>query len=113
MNRISASQFARALSKQLALTDQEWIQRCDELFQQQRVLFLELVTFARDGASDDQFRPLVDFLSCCQFVAIDEPGNVSAPVDLPEFQAAIERATLFFKSLFTDDRGEFLRKMRA
>jgi hypothetical protein len=113
MSRISTSQFAKALSRQRALTDTRWIERCDELFLQQRVLFLELVTFGRDGATDPQFRALIDFRSCCQIVAVEEPGDVSSPVELPEFQSAVERATLFFKSLVTNNRGEFMGRMRG
>ncbi len=113
MNTASVSQFARAQTRQQALTDQEWLRRCDELALQQRVLFLELLTFGRDGATPAQTRCLIDYLSSLHLVAVAVSASASAPVELPEFQAAIKRAGYFFHASTTSDRRHFDRMMRA
>jgi hypothetical protein len=109
----TVSKFAQALARQKALTDSEWLRRCDELAVQQRVVFVELLTFRRDGASEAQTRALVDYLSALQFVAVGTSESASAPVDIPELRGGIEQATRFFHSTTTDDRGHFVRMMRA
>jgi hypothetical protein len=113
MSRVSPARFARARARQEALTDSEWLLRCDELAQQQHVLLMELLTFGRDGASASQVRSLIDYLSSLQFLAADEAGPASAPVGLPELRRAVERAVCFFHAATTDDRPHFDRIIRA
>ena len=43
MSTITPAIIAKAIVKQKKLTESEWQHRCDELFEQQRVMFLELV----------------------------------------------------------------------
>jgi len=78
-----------------------------------RVVFVELLTFRRDGASEAQTRALVDYLSVLQFVAVGTSESASAPVDIPELRGGVEQAMRFFHSTTTDDRGHFVRMMRA
>jgi len=109
----TASKFARALARQQALTDSEWLRRADELAEQQHVLLMELLSFGRDGASDGQTRALVDYLSVLQFVAAATSEPASAPVGLQELRDGVERATRFFYAATTDDPAHFGRMMRA
>lgn len=111
--QVSMAQYANALARQKALTDAEWLRRCDELAIEQRVLFLELTTFPRDGLSADLSRCLIDYLSVLQFIGAGISKSASAPVLLPEFQAAIKRTLLFFHALSTDDRAHFERMVLA
>ena len=111
--KISSTQFAKVLARQKALADAEWLQRCDELAIQQRVLFLELVTFSRDGLPDQQSRCLIDFLSALQYVSSEVFKSAADPVLPPQFQSAIKRAMLFFKSITTDDNAHFGRLVEA
>ena len=111
--KVSTTQFAKFLARQKALTDAEWLQRCDELAIQQRVLFLELVTFNRDGLPDRQSRSLIDFLSALQFLSRAISKSAADPVESPEFQAAIKRAMQYFHALTTDDKAHFARMVQA
>ena len=111
--KVSTTQFAKLLARQRALTDADWLLRCDELAEQQRILFLELVTFSRDGLPDQQSRCLVDFLSTLQFVSSAISNSASDPVKLPEFQAAIKRAMQYFHALTTDDKAHFARMVQT
>jgi len=110
---ISPTQYAAAFVKQTSLSDVEWLQRCDELAIQQRVLFLELVTFSRDGLPAQQSRCVIDFLSTLQFVSSAISKSAADPVDLPEFQVAIKRAMQYFYALTTDDKAHFARMVQA
>ena len=76
-------------------------------------MFLELTTFARDGATNDQYRAVIDFLSALQFLSAGVSEAVAVPVKMPEFQAAVKRVGLYFKTLQTDDREDFERMMAA
>jgi hypothetical protein len=107
------SKFAQALARQQALTDTEWLHRADELAEQQHIVLMELLSFGRDGASDAQTRALVDYLSVLQFVAADTSELASAPVDLQELRAGVERAMRFFHAATTDDSAHFARMIRA
>lgn len=73
------------------MTDPEWLERCDKLAAQQPVLFFELLTFPRDGVPGDIARSLINYLSTLQFTAKAVSESVSAPVLMPEFQAAVQR----------------------
>jgi hypothetical protein len=113
MKQISPSKYAEALSRQKSFTDAEWLQRCDELATQQPVLFFELTTFFRDGVREDIARRLIDYLSVLQFASKAISESVSAPIALPEFQAATERTMKFFYAITTDDPAHFSRMMEA
>ena len=113
MSIVSTTEYARAFARQKSLTDTDWVARCDELAQQQRVLFLELSTFLRDGLPLAQSRCLIDYLSTLQFVSCELCPLASAPVMLPEFQAAIKRSLQFFHAINTDDRPHLNRMVQA
>ena len=113
MSIISTTQYAAAFVKQTSLSDGDWLLRCDELAEQQRILFLELVTFSRDGLPAQQSRCLIDFLSTLQFVSSAISNSASDPVDLPEFQVAIKRAMQYFYAPTTDDKAHFARMVQA
>lgn len=113
MSTVSPANFAQAQARQQALTDAEWLLRCDELAQSQPVLFMELLTFGRDGAAPAQTRALVDYLSTMQFVAAGVSVSASAPVGMEEFRAAIQRTGHLFHAINTDDRRHFERMIRA
>jgi hypothetical protein len=113
MTRISPQQYAQALKKQQSFTTQQWLKRCDELAVQQPVLFFELTTFFRDGVREDIARRLIDYLSVLQFASKAISESVSAPISLPEFQAATERTMKFFYAIETDDRAHFSRMIEA
>ncbi len=113
MSVLSTSQFAQALSKQKALTDEQWLKRCDELAEQQPALFFELLTFPRDGVPADIARNLIDYLSALQSASSTVSQSIFAPVPLPEFRAAILRTMQFFHALSTDDRPHFERMIKA
>jgi hypothetical protein len=113
IDQASIARYAKAFARQKSLTDAQWLQRCDELAVEQRILFLELLTFSRDGLPPKQFRGLIDYLSVLQFVSAAVSKSASAPVLLPEFQAAIKRAIQFFHAITTDDRAHFERLVQA
>ena len=102
MPTVSPKRLADALSKQESLSPQGWLDRCDELAVEQRVMFLELVTFARDGVTEEQLRELIGFLSVLQYLAKDLSQEVAAPVEMPEFSSAVERVVLWFKAYQED-----------
>jgi hypothetical protein len=110
---VSPIQYATVLACHKALSDEAWLRRIDELAVQQRVLFLELLSFARDGLPAQQVRCLIDYLATLQFVSAMISKSASAPVLLPEFQAAVKRAMLFFHALETDDWAHFDRMVMA
>jgi hypothetical protein len=113
MRHISPPQFTRALSKQKSLSDAQWLQRCDELAEQQPVMFFELLTFPRDGVPADISRSLIDYLSVLQVISRTISETAAAPVSMPEFRASIKRTMQFFHALSTDDRPHMERMMKA
>ena len=113
MNRISPSLYEQAMIKQKSFTDAQWLKRCDELALEQPVLFFELLTFSRDGVPADIGRRLIDYLSVLQFATKASSEAISAPISLPEFQAATERTGKFFYAITTDDPAHFGRMMEA
>jgi len=113
MKRISPSQYTQALIRQKSFRDAQWLKRCDELAAQQPVLFSELLTFSRDGVSEDIGRRLIDYLSVLQFATKAISESISAPISLPEFQAASERTGKFFYAITTDDPAHFGRMLEA
>ena len=113
MKRISPSQYAQALATQKSFTGAQWLKRCDELAAQQPVLFLELLTFPRDGVPEDIGRRLIDYLSVLQFATKAVAESVSAPISLTEFQAATERTGHLFYAITTEDPAHFGRMLEA
>jgi hypothetical protein len=113
MNAVSPPQFSQALAKQKALADKEWLQRCDALGKEQPEMFLELLTFPRDGLPADSSRLLIDYLATLQSVSGEISEAAAEPVSLAEFQASVKRTMLFFHALNTDDRAHYDRMMQS
>ena len=113
MSLISTTQYVAAMKRQRSLTDPQWLQRCDELAQQQPTMFFELLTFPSDGVPADAARKLIDCLSALQFASREVSESVSAPVQMPEFRAAVLKSMQFFHAISTDDRPHFDRMMKA
>lgn len=113
VKRITPSQFAQALSRQQSFTVAEWLKRCDELAAEQPVLFFELRTFLRDGVPENTGRRLIDYLSVLQFASNAISESISAPISLPEFQAATKRTQSFLYAISTDDPAHFSRMAEA
>ena len=111
--QVSPMQYAKAMDRQKALSDAEWLRRCDELAVEQRVFFLELLTFGRDGLPPQQLKILIDYLSVLQHFSVGISKSASAPVLLPEFQASVKRAMQFFHAITTDDQVHFGRILKA
>ncbi len=103
MQRVSPKRMAAAVRKHEALSSQALYARCDELAVLQKTMFMELVSFARDGATDGQITELIGFLSIMQYLAEDFSTDAAMPVRMPEFSAAVERAVLWLKTLETYD----------
>ena len=112
-HQVSPIEYTKALARQRVLSNEAWLVRCDELAVEQRVLFLELVTFGRDGLPAQQLKSLINYLSVLQSITAMISKSASAPVLLPEFQAAVKRAMLFFHALTTDDRAHFDRMVKT
>ena len=68
MTLISEQQLDEAADLQAALTDEEWLRRSDELFDRQKALFLEVLTFARDDPASGHGKSFLDYLSSLQFI---------------------------------------------
>jgi len=83
------------------------------LAQQQPTIFSSLLTFPSDGASADAARKLIDYLSALQFASQEVSAAVSAPVQMPEFRAAVLKSMQFFYAISTDDRAHFDGMMKA
>jgi hypothetical protein len=113
MSRISPTQFAQASRKQLAMAGAEWLKRCDELAEQQPLLFPELVCFIRDGVPQKIGKSFIDYLSVLQFVASTISSSISTPVLLPEYQVSVKRTMQLFHAVTTDDRPHFERMIKA
>jgi hypothetical protein len=104
MPKLTPDQMAAAISKQMKQSTNEALYaRCDELAVLQKVMFMELVSFARDGATDDQITELIGFLSVMQYLADDISKGVARPVKMPEFRESVKRALFWFKTFDSDD----------
>ena len=113
MSTVTPKDIARALVKQQGLVGRAWIDRCDELKEQQRVMFRKLMTFGRDDPTGVPFLAFINFLSVLQFLAKDLSEAAAVPVALPEFQESEKRAALFLKTLETDDTHDQARMADA
>jgi FixJ family two-component response regulator len=66
-------------------------------------MFMELVSFARDGATNDQITEIIRFLSIMQYLAEASSDHAAKPVRMPEFRQAVQRAIRWFKTSDSDD----------
>ena len=99
--------MAEAINRQALLSTSEALYaRCDELAASQQVMFMELVSFARDGATDGQITELIGFLSVMQYLAESISKDAAAPVKMPEFREAVKRAIFWFKTFDSDDSAD-------
>jgi len=104
MPRVTPGQMAAAINRQALLSTSEALYaRCDELAALQKIMFMDLVSFARDGATDDQITELIGFLSVMQYLAEATSKDAAAPVKMPEFREAVKRAIFWFKTFDSDD----------
>lgn len=107
MPKITTDQMVAAISSQMKLTTSDALYaRCDELAVLQQVMFRELVSFARDGATDDQITELIGFLSVMQYLAEGISKGVARPVKMPEFRESVKRAIFWFKTYDSDDPAD-------
>ncbi len=103
MPSLSPALLAQAIRTQESMSPGELVAHGDVLFSKQRVMFLEILSFGRDGVEEAHLRGMVDFLAVLQRVAESVSADVAAPVEMPEFSAAVERAALWFKALESDN----------
>jgi len=107
MPNVTPDQMVAAIRSHMNLSTSDALYaRCDELAVLQKVMFMDLASFARDGATDDQITELIGFLSVMQYLAEGISKEVARPVRMKEFREGIKRATLWFKTLDTDDEGD-------
>ena len=85
-HQVSPIEYTKALARQRVLSNEAWLVRCDELAVEQRVLFLEILTFARDGIPAQQLKGLLDYLSVLQSISATISKPASTQVLLPEFK---------------------------
>ena len=96
---VTAKRIAEAIKKQDSMSTEKWLAHGDELFIKQRVMFLELLTFGRDGVTAEQLKAMVDMLAVLQRVAEGLSDEASRPVEMPEFSDAVKRSYLWFQEL--------------
>lgn len=104
MPKVTPKQMAAAIRKHMDhSTNEALYARCDELEVLQKAMFLDLASFAKDGATDGQITELIGFLSVMQYLAEDFSKDVAKPIKMPEFSESVERALFWFKTLDTND----------
>lgn len=103
MPLITQQQYAAAESWQNSLTEKQWLARCDELAVEQRFVFLELLSFSRDGATHEQTVGLLSFLSVLQRLAHQVSSDCAAPIEEAELAAGVKRGWQFFQATSSDD----------
>lgn len=110
MPKVTPDQMAAAINKHtMRCTGDGFIARCDELAVSQHVMFMDLASFARDGATDDQITELIGILSAMQYLAESVSKEAARPVKMPEFREAVKRALFWFKTLDCDDPADHRR----
>lgn len=110
MPNVTPEQMAAAIDMQnLLSTNEALYARCDELAQTQQFMFMELASFARDGATDPQITELIGFLSVLQYLAESISKDAARPVKQPEFGAAVKRALLWFKTFDSQGKDEMIK----
>jgi hypothetical protein len=110
---LKTKQYGDALLWAQGLSDQAFVARCDELFVEQRLPFLELLSFARDGAADHEFKALITYLSILQKLAKEHFPAAAVPIEQDEFASAIKRAYNSFHSIESDDPAHANRLVQA
>ena len=107
MPKLTPDQLASAINKQTLLSTNEALYaRCDELAASQQVMFLELVSFAQDGATNDQITELIGFLSVMQYLAEGISKEATRAVKTPEYREAVKRALFWFKTFDSDNPAD-------
>jgi hypothetical protein len=113
MPKLTPNQLAAAINRHMELTTSEALHaRCDELAELQQVMFMELVSFARDGATDEQITEMIVFLSIMQYLAEDFCKEMAKPVMMPEFRESVKRAMFWFKTLNTEDPDDMEQMLK-
>ena len=102
--------MAAAIDMQNLLTTNDALYaRCDELAQTQQFMFMELASFARDGATDSQIKELIGFLSVLQYLAESISKDAARPVKQPELSESVKRALLWFKTFDSQGKDDMMK----
>lgn len=110
MPNVTPEKMAAAIDMQNLLTTNDALYaRCDELAQTQQFMFMELASFARDGATDSQITELIGFLSVLQYLAESISKDAARPVKQPEFSVSVKRALLWFKTFDSQGKDEMMK----
>ena len=110
MPNVTPEKMAAAIDMQNLLTTNDALYaRCDELAKTQQFMFMELASFARDGATDSQIKELIGFLSVLQYLAESISKDAARPVKQPEFSVSVKRALLWFKTFDSQGKDEMMK----
>ena len=110
MPNVTPEKMAAAIDMQNLLTTNDALYaRCDELAKTQQFMFMELASFARDGATDSQITELIGFLSVLQYLAESISKDAARPVKQPEFSVSVKRALLWFKTFDSQGKDEMMK----
>ena len=113
MPKLTPNQLEAAINRHMELATSEALHaRCDELAKLQRVMFMELVSFARDGATDEQITEIIGFLSIMQYLAEDYSQEMAKPVKMSEFRESAKRAMFWFKTIDTEDPDDMEQMLK-
>lgn len=110
---LTTKQFSDAIRWANSLSDQGFIARCDELFVEQRLPFLEMLSFAQEGAAEHEFKAMINYLSILQKLAKDHFPAAAVPIEQDEFAEAVKRSCDFFYSIESDDLSHHKRLVEA
>jgi hypothetical protein len=110
--QITQHLYAKAETWSNSLTDEQWLARVDELAIEQRFVFLELLSFARDGVAHDQAIGLLSFLSLLQHLAKQVSQTCAKPIEEAEFSTGMKRAYQFFHATSSEDEAHEARLHR-
>ena len=110
MPNVTPEKMAAAIDMQNLLTTNDALYaRCDELAKTQQFMFMELASFARDGATDSQITELIGFLSVLQYLAESISKDAARPVKQPEFSESVKRALLWFKTFDSQGKDDMMK----
>lgn len=110
---VTPSMYAQSMTRAGRLTGMAWTQRCDQLAVEQRFVFLELLSFGRDGTSGEHVVALMNYLSTLQDLAKGISAEASRPIEVEELAPAVERATLYFGKAAAGDAKHEKRTHRG
>lgn len=110
---LQPEQYREALQWAQSLSDQAFLDRCDELFAEQQVPLLDLLTFARDGAEEHEWKALIHYLSILQRLTKQHYPTAAAPIGKEEFSSAVKRAYAYFTAIESDSPAHFQRMVEA